>query len=73
MVILSPLVIIGSVQSAIPYKATKGSSAQTTPNVGINCVVDFILHLQMLLITATFSLIAVSIVTLIFLRECEGK
>lgn len=53
MVMLSLLVIIGSVESTIPCKATKRSSAQITPNAGINCVVDFILHLQMFLITAT--------------------
>lgn len=69
MVMLSPLLIIGSVQAAIPFKATKGRSAQTTPNAGIHCVVDFILHLQMLLITATLCLIDVSIVTMIFFKR----
>lgn len=45
-------------------QSKKGSSVQSTPNAGINYVGDFILHLQMLLITATPSLIAVSIVTM---------
>lgn len=50
--------VCGSMQSK------KGSTVQSTPNAGINYIVEFILHLQMLLITATPSLIAVSIVTM---------